>query len=278
MSRKPIHLPIMGKKNIHTRPNPENGVPQYQAPAVQKAFELLQAVAESRTELGISELAQRVGYSKSTTHGLVQALLRVGALDQNLQRKKFFLGPIVAELAFRSWNYFRVVEKAQPYLDELRDQIGETVFLGALSRARSLIMATAEAATPLKISSPPGTTIPLLAGAVGKIFLALHSENQVLQIIREVGLPRFTAASIADEQTYLNELAQVRRQGYALDNEEYLAGVRAVAVGLGNHRGLPLAVWVVGFVDSMNDGVISGIVRSTLSAAEKLKNVLDNGS
>jgi DNA-binding IclR family transcriptional regulator len=268
----------MARKNTHNRSNPENGAPQYKAPAVQKAFELLQAVAESRTEIGISELAQRVGYSKSTTHGLVQALLRVGALDQNPQRKKLFLGPTVVELAFRSWNYFRVVEKAQAHLDELRDQLGETVFLGALSRSRSLIMATAETAKPLKISSPPGTTIPLLAGAVGKIFLALQSEDQVRQIIREVGLPRFTARSIVDEQTYLTELAQVRRQGYALDNEEYLAGVRAVAVGLGNHRGLPLAVWVVGFVDSMNDGVIGGIVQSTRKAAEKLKNVLDNGS
>ncbi len=268
----------MRKEIIYNRRNPEKAQPRYQAPAVQKAFELLRAVAESRTELGISELAQRLGYSKSTTHGLAQALVRVGALDQNPRRKKFFLGPTVVELAFQSWNYFRVVEKTQPYLDELRDQIGETVFLGALSRSRGLIMATAETAKPLKISSPPGTSIPLLAGAVGKVFLAQQAKEQVMQIIREVGLPRFTVRSITDEQTYLDELAQVRRQGYALDNEEYLAGVRAVAVGLGNHRGLPLAVWVVGFADAMQDDAMAAIAKYTVEAAEKLKNVLDNGS
>jgi DNA-binding IclR family transcriptional regulator len=123
---------------------------------------------------------------------MIQALLQAGALDQGLQRKGFFLGPAVVELAFRNWNYFRVVEYAQPILSQLRDRIGETVFLGVLSRSRGLIMATAEAAKPLKISSPPGTSIPLLAGAVGKVFLALHSRAQVLKIIREHGLTRFT--------------------------------------------------------------------------------------
>ena len=80
------------------------------------------------------------------------------------------------------------------------------------------------------------------------------------------------------KKTYLNELSRVRAQGYALDNEEYLPGVRAVAVGLGNHRGLPLAVWVVGFAESMNDHVIPQIVKETLKATKKLQQVLDGPS
>ncbi|UCF91161.1 MAG: IclR family transcriptional regulator [Desulfobacterales bacterium] len=250
----------------------------YRAPAVQKAFELLRIVAESRQELGLSAIAKSLGFSKSTTHGLIQALLDIGALDQNPQRKRFFLGPAVVELAFRSWNYLRVVEHAQPLLDELRDQIGETVFLGALSRSRGLIMATAEATKPLKISSPPGTTIPLLAGAVGKVFLAQQENQQIVQLLDDHGLPRFTDHSIVTSEDYLAELERVRQQGYALDKEEYLPGVRAVAVALGNHRGLPLAVWVVGFADSMNDRLLPGVVRATLDTARKLQVGLENGS
>jgi len=93
----------------------------YQAPAVGKAFDILRIVADSHIELGVSELAKALGFSKSSTHGLVNALLKVGALDQNPQRKKFFLGPAVVELAFRSWNYLRVAEHAQPLLDVLRE-------------------------------------------------------------------------------------------------------------------------------------------------------------
>ena len=61
----------------------------YQAPAVKKAFQLLKVVAASRKELGLSELAQRLGFSKSTTHGLIRALLQAGALDQSPKQKKF---------------------------------------------------------------------------------------------------------------------------------------------------------------------------------------------
>jgi DNA-binding IclR family transcriptional regulator len=252
----------------------KNKIQGYRAPAVQKAFEILRIVAESREELSLSDLAKSLGFSKSSTHGLVQALLKVGALDQNPQRKKFFL----VELAFRSWNYLRVAEHAQPILDELRDQTAETVFLGAVSRYRGLIMATAETTKPLKISSPPGTTIPLLAGAVGKVFLAEQDDDQARILIKQRGLRQFTEHTIINENQYIAELAKVRRQGYALDNEEYLPGVRAVAVALGNHRGLPLAIWVVGFADSINDDVLPKIIQDTLNTANKLRIVLENGA
>lgn len=252
--------------------------PSYQAPAVQKAFELLKLVAESRSEITLSDLARQLGFSKGTTHGMIKALLQAGALEQGPNRRGFFLGPAVVEMAFRSWNYFQVVEHAQPVLDELRDRIGETVFLGVLSRSRGLIMATAEATKPLKISSPPGTSIPLLAGAVGKVFLALQPDARAEEIIREHGLTPFTRRSIVVEDDYLAEVEKVRRQGYAVDEEEYLAGVKAVAVALGNQRGLPLAIWVVGFADAMGASVIAGIAEETCRAAAKLKEVLDNAT
>ena len=248
----------------------------YKAPAVQKAFELLKLVAESRSEVTLSDLARRLGYSKGTIHGMIQALLQAGAIEQGPRRKGYFLGPAVVELAFRSWNYFRVVEYAQPVLNELRDRIGETVFLGVLSRSRGLIMATAEAAKPFKISSPPGTSIPLLAGAVGKVFLALQPAAQAAKLIREHGLLPFTPRSVVRKEDYLAELDAVREQGYAVDNEEYLLGVKAVAVALENQRGLPLAIWVVGFADSMSARAIEKIALETRTAAGDLRDELDN--
>jgi len=247
----------------------------YKAPAVQKAFGLLKLVAESNRGLGTSELAKCLGFSKSTTHGLIQALVKTGALSESPQRKTYFLGPAIVDLAFKSRNYFRVGEKAQPVIEELRDRIGETIFLGVLSRSHGIIVATAEASNPLNISSSPGTTVPLLAGAVGKIFLAGFSDDQVLDIIGEKGLPQFTAHSIVSEAAYLTELSRVRKLGYALDNEEYLPGVKAVAVGLGNLRGLPLALWAVGFAGTMTQDKMPGIIKKIHAASERLKQLLD---
>jgi DNA-binding IclR family transcriptional regulator len=259
-------------------PKPENPprAPAYEAPAVQKAFELLAMVADSAEGLGVSELSTALGYSKGTIHGIVQALLKAGALDQSPQRKKLFLGPAIMELAFKSRSYRRTIQQAQPLLDQLRDRVGQTVFLGMLSRSRVMIIAAAEAPNPLKISSPPGTSLPVLAGALGKMFLSQFDDEKALQLIRSNGLTRYTPKSITDGQAYLRELARVRREGYAVDDEEYLPGVRAVALSLGNHRGLSLALWAVGFAGSMDRQAMPGIVREVLETAEKLKASLHN--
>ena len=249
----------------------------YEAPAVQKAFELLAMVADAAEGSGVSELSAALGYSKGTVHGLVQALLKAGALDQNPQRKKLFLGPALVELAFKSRSYRRTIQQAQPLLDQLRDRIGLTVFLGMVSRSRVMIIAAAEASHPLKLSSPPGTSLPVLAGALGKMFLSRLDDEKALEVIRRHGLTRYTPKSITDEQAYLKELARVRREGYAVDDEEYLPGVRAVALSLGNHRGLSLALWAVGFAGSMARQAMPGIVREVLDTAEKLKGSLHNG-
>ncbi len=249
----------------------------YKAPAVGKAFELLRVVARSRQGLSLSELAVKLGYSKSTTHGLVHALMHEGALVQANGGKKLLLGSTVVELAFQSWNYLIINRAAQPILEELRKEIGESVFLGVFNRnnARAIIMATSEASKPLKISSPPGTSISLFAGAVGKVFLAGMEDARALELIREKGLPRFTENSIVGEDDLMGELERVRERGWALDDEEYIPGVRAVAASIGNLHGLPMAIWVVGFAGNMGDDQINRITQATLDTTEKLRAVLD---
>ena len=113
---------------------------------------------------------------------------------------------------------------------------------------------------------------------MGKVFLAQRDDAEVLEFIKESGLPQFTSRSIVYEEEYLAELALVRNQGYALDNGEYLRGVRAVAVGLGNHRGLPLAIWVVGFSGSMGNEMMPQIIEATTETAKTLRAALRDNS
>ena len=247
----------------------------YQAPAVQRAFQMLKSVAESPAEQSLSGLARNLGWSKSTTHGLIQSLLSVGALEQGPLGKKIVLGPAIVELAFQSWNYFQVGDKARPILEALRDQIGETVFLGVLGRSRGIIVATAESQKSLKISAPPGSSISLLAGALGKVYLASLSQDQAIQFIQERELPRYTEKTITDKSDYIAEINQVRRNGYAVDDEEYLPGVKAIAISVGNHRGLPLALWVVGFAGAMGKAVLPNIIQHVQKAVHNLQKTMD---
>jgi len=248
----------------------------YQAPAVQRAFQMLKSVAESPAEQSLSDLARNLGWSKSTTHGLIQSLLNVGALEQGPAGKKFVLGPAVVDLAFHNGNYFQIGNKARPILEALRDQIGETVFLGVLGRSRGIIVATAESKKSLKISAPPGTSISLLAGALGKVYLASLPKDQAVKFIQERELPRYTDKTMTDKSDFISEISKVRQDGYAVDDEEYLPGVRAVAVSVGNRRGLQLALWVVGFAGAMGNTMLPNIIQQIQKAAQSLQKVMDS--
>jgi DNA-binding IclR family transcriptional regulator len=246
----------------------------YNAPAVEKAFRLLRFVANADEAVRLSDLAGHLGISKGSAHGLIRALVATGALNQNPRDKKITLGPATVELALKNQIYLQLGFRTQSSLDELRDRINETVFFGLLRPWRALIMATSEAHKPLKISSPPGSSIVLMAGALGKVYLSQLDDDEVSRIVKKHGLPQFTNASIVDEPAFLKEIAAVRRSGYALDKGEYLSGVNAIAVGLGNHYGLQLALWVVGFAESLHPEKIDVVKKPLLATAAKLRKLL----
>jgi DNA-binding IclR family transcriptional regulator len=264
----------MNKREARPMPTNSPNADGYSAPAVERAFRLLEAVAGAAVPPRLSELSRELGFSKSTTHGLVRALTEAGALDQDPGSKRLSLGPTLVELAFKNRNYLFLAEQVQPLLESLRDRIDETVFFGMMNRARTLIAATAEARKAMKISAAPGTTIPLLAGAVGKVFLAQMTPEDARRAVRRLPLPRFTPATIVEEDLLLAEAARVRQDGYAVDRGEYLSGVNAVAVGLETRRGVPMALWAVGFAESMGKEKIAGIIESAMQAAADLRSLL----
>jgi DNA-binding IclR family transcriptional regulator len=248
----------------------------YKAPAVQKAFRLVRTVAGAQDGMRIADLAALTGYSMSTTHGLVHALLREKALIQgDDDPHKLFLGPLIADLAFTDWNYIKVSRLAQPIIDGVRDHVDATVFLGVRVRTRVMITATAEARESFRISAPAGTTIPLFAGAAGKVFLALESAERIGELLGEKGLPQYTSHSILNVEDYLAELQRVRSRGYAIDDEEYLSGIRAVAAALHNRRGLPMAIWVVGIASNMGMTRLRQVADITVAAAGNLRSRLE---
>ena len=171
-----------------------------------------------------------------------------------------------------------MVDSVQPVIASLRDQIQETMVLGALIHNHILIIAAAEAEDPFRIAASPGTVLPLFAGAAGKVFHASKTNHEVAALIREHGLPQHTSRSIVDEEKYLAELEQVRSSRYSVDHGEYLAGVSAVAIPLDNLIGPPMAVWAVGLSSNMGADKVEfaiGIMRDALKA---LRNALDKSS
>jgi len=243
---------------------------KYGAPSIKKAFAILNAISSSREGLGVSDLAKKLKMAKSTVHGMTSALEELGAVMRNPLTKKYKLGFTLLEIGRSAYSQIDLKTAARPVTEDLMEKTRTSIFLGILNWDHVTILDIVEARQDLNITAPVGSNIPLFAGAVGKIFLAFMEEEQATRIIDSKGLPRFTENSIVDPKLYHKELKQVREKGYAVDDEEYILGVRAVAsplMGLGQLRS---AIWAVGFKASLDDRKMSSIADETHMAASTI--------
>jgi DNA-binding IclR family transcriptional regulator len=243
---------------------------KYGAPSVKKAFGILSAISSSQQGLGVSELAKKLKMAKSTVHGMTSALEELGAVMRDPLNKKFKLGFTLLEIGRSAYSQVDLRTSARPVMEDLMEKTQTSVFLGILNWDHVTILDIVESRQDLKITAPVGATIPMLAGAVGKVFLASMDDEQAHKIVESKGLPRFTDNSIVDTSLYFKELKHVAQQGFAVDDEEYILGVRAVAsplIGLGQLRS---AIWIVGFKASLDETRMKKLTRDTQKAAQTI--------
>jgi DNA-binding IclR family transcriptional regulator len=214
-----------------------------QAPAVGKAVRVLEAVAEQDRPLGVSEIGRRTGLSKSTVHALVGSLLREGLLEGGTADGGYRLGHRLISLSQRAKDS-AVVERAQARLRALARRTDETVFLGKLVGDRVSVLDREESARSLNLSAPVGSSIPVLAGALGKAYLGEIGAEAARSYVSQRELPQFTEASIVSPERLLSDARQAASRGYALDRGEYLPGVAAAACCF-SWEGSAYFLWIV---------------------------------
>ncbi len=241
---------------------------KYQAPSVKKAFLILRQIARAEKGLSISYLANDLEISKGTVHGIVGALVETGALLRDPSSKKLSLGPTLFELGKSAYSELDLREIARPVMKKLMERTGTSVFFGIRNGKRISILDVVESNRDLKITAPRGSTIPLLAGAAGKVFLAAMDQAQAARIISDKGIPEFTDRTIADPDAYLHEIRLTKERGYAGDDEEYIDGVRAAAAPIHGKRGTLYAIWAVGFKSALDDQMME-ILKAEIQKAAR---------
>jgi len=243
---------------------------RYQAPTVRKAFQILELVARNPSRLTLSDISRELSISKSTVHGIAAALEEAGAMVRDPATRRYAPGVTLHVLGRAAHNGIDLKDAARPHMEDLAGRTQESVFLGMRSGEHVFILDIVESTQELKITSPVGTRIPLLAGATGKALLATLSDEHALDVLREASLTAYTSRTITDPDRYVEEIRAARRLGYALDDEEYISGVRAVASPIPARGGTASAIWVVGFSARMSGEKMERIGRETRRAAEAI--------
>jgi len=184
--------------------------------------------------------------------------------------KRYTLGVTLFELGRSAYSQVDLTAVARPVMETLMERTSTSVFLGVQNGERVTILDVVESNSELKITSPVGTTLPLVAGAVGKVLLSRMDEDRALRLITKMGITRYTANTLTDPDAYMKEVKLVKENGYATDDEEYILGVRAVASPVLERSHLGGVLWAVGFRASLDEEKMNALIRETIQAAEAI--------
>src|SRR6266540_3219160 len=213
--------------------------------SVDRAAALLLALGESQGEAGVTELARRLGLHKSTVSRLLATLQRRGLVEQDDETGKYRLGLVVIRLAERAERTLDLRGIATPELERLARLTHETTGIGVLDGETLLTVAQADGPNLSALGDWTGRATPLHCVASGKVLLSWLAEREVLRIVRR-GLVRHTERTIVELEPLLEELARIRRRGYASAIGEFELNLNAVAAPVHDARGNVVAavdVW-----------------------------------
>ncbi len=200
-----------------------------------RLFSLLELMA-SRDELfSLQGLVAETGLPKPTLHRMLQQLESAGLLQRNGRHytTALRLRQLAENLLLN--NTFHGAQHR--VLRHLVEEIGESCNLTALSGSEVVYLDRVETAAPLRFYLHPGSRVPAHCSASGKLFLAQMSASMRKRLLGHVPLETYTPHTLTDPEVIEKELAMVRRDGYALDKEEFLPGLLCIAVLVPGKRG-----------------------------------------
>jgi IclR family transcriptional regulator, KDG regulon repressor len=242
----------------------------YNAPILKKALDILKLIVKENRPLSVTQISHVLSISKSTTFGILKSLEEEGFIYKDARSKKYTIGATLFELSRTILKSTDVTVAARPYLEKLMSLVDETVCLGINEGNEAVVVDVLDPTKDFKILSRVGTKFSLTSGVIGKVFLSSFTDTQVRQFLAEHGLKKYTDNSITDLETFLKELERTRQQGYAVDIEEYLKGVRAIGALVTAGYYPVAAVWIVGFSDSMNDSKLPKMIEHLKDAVDQI--------
>lgn len=234
--------------------------------SIERAFSLLETMADNGGLMGLSQLATVSGLPLPTIHRLVRTLVDLGYLRQEPSRQ-YVLGPKLIRLGEVSSQALSIW--ARPHLTHLVDELGESANLAMLDGDQIVYVAQVQSRHSMRMFTEVGRRVLPHCTAVGKAILSELPPQQVRELLQRTGMPRHTENTITDPEEFARQLVTAASDGYALDEGEQEVGVRCVAVAIPE---LPtrLAVSVSGPAGRMSDSLIERAVPLLRKAGEAI--------
>ncbi|MCQ4079133.1 IclR family transcriptional regulator [Streptomyces sp. RB6PN25] len=235
--------------------------------SVSTAFELLACFRGAR-ELGVSDLARRLGVAKSTVHRLLTTLSKSGLVAKNPETGRYHLGLHLMELGQLAASRFPLSQSALPLLEDLRERTGYTVHLAVPDGVDVLYVERLHSPNGMRVFANSPLRLPAHSTSSGKAIAAFDREFAQRRLA--AGFPGLTLSTITTPASWDRALDETRRRGVAVSRDEAADGLSSLAAPVRDHTGRARAAISI---DGPSLGVADhaeGYARLVILAANKL--------
>jgi len=239
-------------------------------PALDKCFDILEFFARCERPVGVSELSKATGYHRSTVFNVLNTLADLHVLSKSPD-KRFNFGLRLYSLGRTASDGSDLIRTIHPYLVKINRKTDLSTCLGIRTDSKAVIVDKVDSDLAVKISMDEGIEVPLLAGAGGKALLSLLPDAEVDGILSEYTSKDFLLLTCLNKAQFKERVEKERADGFALDKEEYMQGVWALAVPLKLGKGkIQAAIWIIGLKAQFRGNVIDDYIAVLKETAEAI--------
>ncbi len=240
--------------------NPQN--------TVERTLSILEAAGHSEHGLSNSDISRRLKIPKSSASYILRVLERRGYLLRDAGSGKYRLGLKLMSLTRDMLTHIDVREVAKPVMEQFVNVTNLSAHLAVLDNGRAVYVEKVEAQGFVKMDIWVGHRLPVHSTSIGKVLVSGMSDDEITAILNLRGMDRITKKTIATVPRFLKEIENVRKFGFAIDNEENSLGVRCVSAPVFDLQGkIIAALGTSSTIMQLDDANLSGTVELIRSCA-----------
>ena len=243
----------------------------YKVQVLDRAFQILNLLADEKSGVGLMEIASRLKLHKSTAHRLIMVLEVSRFVEKNTVSGKYHLGSRLMELGLSAVSRLDVYEVAGPHLRTLVKETGETAHLAVLRDGQVVSLVNVESSQTLRTPATVGTRTPAYCTSLGKAMLAFAPPEHIDAFLRNRKLEAFTRKTITSASRFKQELRSIQKLGYAVDNEEREPGLRCIGAPLWDSSGSVIAaISIAGPIFRIGDDRVNDLAGIVMKIAARI--------
>jgi len=198
--------------------------------SAERVLDLLEHIGTRSQGVTFGAIARELSIPKSSLHALLEVLTNRGYVELAPETRHYSLGTRVWETGQAYLLHHNVVREARAVLESIVARVNETAQLAKLAGTENVYLAKVDSSHALRLQSEVGARLSAHATGVGKALLAQLDDAEIYARFGRGNLPAYTRNTFSTTQALVEELAEIRRRGFAIDNEEYTPGVFCIAV------------------------------------------------